>query len=168
MMHLMDRVLQRDSQPLTVVSLIFSNYEQSSEKLKRPHLTKLFNLLSRSFEIQARNQHSQGGKQKPVDQLLGGFQDLLQEDLKTNYSSEEKSAEEAKNRGVLRNVTWGRKVTTIQSSLIKRFLKSEGTIVKENQKIFLCEACGFIGVGDSPPDVCPICKAPSMRFVSLS
>jgi rubrerythrin len=166
MMHLMNRVIQRDSQPLSVLSLLFSNYAQSSEKLKRPHLTKYFNLLSRSFELQAMDQQ-RGIKDKPFNKLLSGFQGSIQEDLKKNYVSEEKGAQKSKNRGALRNFTWGKKVTTIQNSLIKRFLQSEGALVKENQRIFVCEACGFIGIGNGPPDLCPVCKAPSTRFVSF-
>ena len=31
-------------------------------------------------------------------------------------------------------------------------------------KKFVCEVCGYVHEGDSPPDECPICKAPASQF----
>lgn len=30
---------------------------------------------------------------------------------------------------------------------------------------FVCPVCGYVHVGDSAPDVCPVCKAPGSKFI---
>ena len=35
-------------------------------------------------------------------------------------------------------------------------------------KKYVCSVCGYVHVGDSPPDACPICKAPASKFVLQS
>ena len=31
-------------------------------------------------------------------------------------------------------------------------------------KKFVCSVCGYVHEGDSPPDFCPVCKAPASKF----
>lgn len=31
-------------------------------------------------------------------------------------------------------------------------------------KKFVCSICGYVHQGDTPPDVCPLCKAPASKF----
>ncbi len=35
-------------------------------------------------------------------------------------------------------------------------------------KKFVCTVCGYIHEGDTPPDFCPICKAPASKFKELT
>ena len=35
-------------------------------------------------------------------------------------------------------------------------------------KKFICTICGYIHEGDTPPEVCPICKADSSKFKELN
>ena len=35
-------------------------------------------------------------------------------------------------------------------------------------KKFVCQICGYVHEGDSAPDACPICKAPSNKFTEQS
>ena len=35
-------------------------------------------------------------------------------------------------------------------------------------KQFRCPVCGYVHVGDSAPDFCPVCKAPGDSFIALS
>ena len=32
-------------------------------------------------------------------------------------------------------------------------------------KKWVCTVCGYVHVGDTPPEACPICKAPSSKFI---
>lgn len=32
-------------------------------------------------------------------------------------------------------------------------------------KKFVCAICGYVYEGDTPPESCPVCKAPSSKFV---
>ena len=148
---------------LSMISLFLSNFGEACEKQRRPRMAKLFGILARSYEIQAIN----GVKQADVNQLLKDFQESLGDDLEQHYPVVETMAREQGNRGVLRMKTWGAKVTTIQNSLIKRYQKSGKALLKEGQKLYVCGACGFIGVGTEPPAVCPVCKAPAARFYAV-
>ena len=35
-------------------------------------------------------------------------------------------------------------------------------------KKYVCGVCGYVHEGDSPPDVCPVCKAPASKFILQS
>lgn len=35
-------------------------------------------------------------------------------------------------------------------------------------KKFRCPVCGYIHEGDTPPEVCPVCKVPGSKFVEMS
>ncbi len=88
---------------------------------------------------------------------------LLDIDLKQNYPIAFEQSKEDQDRGALRALTWSEKVSKIVNSLISRYNK-EGTKFLENTKIFVCEICGFIFVGDQAPEVCPVCKVPKLKI----
>ena len=35
-------------------------------------------------------------------------------------------------------------------------------------KKWVCQVCGYVHVGDAPPEQCPICKAPASKFLEQS
>ena len=37
----------------------------------------------------------------------------------------------------------------------------------ENTNVFVCTICGFIYIGDNPPQLCPVCKVPSWKFEKI-
>ena len=87
-------------------------------------------------------------------------------DVETDYPALQSAGTAAGDRGVLRAIKWGDKVTTAQRALIDRYA-SKGYELLEGKQLFVCEACGFIFLGNDPPDICPVCKAPSTRFSSV-
>ena len=48
-------------------------------------------------------------------------------------------------------------------SLLTRY-QAEGERMLENTGVFVCSVCGFVYVGDVPPEICPVCKVPSWKF----
>ena len=48
-------------------------------------------------------------------------------------------------------------------SLLTRY-QAEGERMLENTDVFVCSVCGFVYVGDVPPEICPVCKVPSWKF----
>ena len=167
MTNLIDKVLEQRKDPYDVLGLVFSNFQQASQKQKKPNLEKLFSLLCASFEIQAKNREKDSILQKDQKELLEAFQKSMQADLERHFSEGFDKATVLGNRAVLRALTWGKKVNAIQNTLIKRFLQLGDKLIKENERIQVCQACGFIMVKDSPPDICPVCKAPAKRFVTF-
>ena len=55
------------------------------------------------------------------------------------------------------------KVTVILNSLVQRYQR-EGSAFLRNTQIWVCSVCGFAYVGDTPPELCPVCKVPAWKF----
>lgn len=91
----------------------------------------------------------------------------LVDDIENSYPKIALLAEAAEDRGALRCVTWGKKVTAIQKSILARYEK-QGEALFEGKGLYVCEACGFIAISKEIPDLCPICKAPASRFIKIS
>jgi len=92
---------------------------------------------------------------------------LLGEDDAKFIAPIRNSAAAHADRGALRMAAWAGKVQAIQKSVTDRYLK-KGEDLLEGKSIFVCEACGFIFIGDEAPDICPVCKAPALRFQKIA
>ena len=167
MMNLMGKVTEKRKKPYDVLSLVFSNFRLASEKQERPNLGRLFATLSSVFGIQAKNSLKDSILKEERGTIRESLQELVDEELNEGYPKGFEVSEKLRQRGVLRAYTWGKKVATIQSSLLKRYAKLGEDLIKEDEKIHICSACGFIMIKAAVPDICPVCKAPSGRFESL-
>ena len=83
------------------------------------------------------------------------------------YADVRAAADEAKDRGAARVCVWGEKVTRMLSSLVKRYLV-EGERMLEGTEIWVCSVCGFVYIGETPPELCPVCKVPAWKFEKVS
>ena len=93
----------------------------------------------------------------------GNFSNLIDKinnDLNINYKNARKIATEKKDRGALRVITWGEKVSMILKSLIDKDIPTD-------KKIFVCDICGFVYIGESKPEICPVCKVPSFKLTKI-
>ncbi len=88
---------------------------------------------------------------------------LINDDLGRAYAEANEQASAAKDRGALRALVWGEKVTKLLKSLLVRYEKQQAGLL-ENTKVWVCEICGFVYVGEQPPEICPICKVPSFKI----
>ena len=168
MEYTLEKLVKTGDYALTNAALVCSNFEQAAEKQKRENMSKLFGLLARSFLIQAMAREKARGKAPSDEKLLSSMQEAIEQDLKQSYTGGERVVKEAGHRGALRALTWGSKVSAIQKSVLKRYLKLGDELLKEGQAVHVCQACGFVGIGDAPPGICPVCKAPSSRFVTIT
>ena len=139
----------------TALSAIFSNMSKASAKQQLPEKADLFKTLSSKY-----------WKPEFEEKTWLAFKDLISNDLGLIYPELQTKAEKIGDRGVLRALSWGKKVTTIQKSLVDRYT-AKGEALIENNDLYVCEACGFIYLGTKAPDLCPVCKAPKSRFVSI-
>lgn len=140
---------------IPALSAIFSNMSKAAAKQQFEEKADLFNVLSNKL-------WTPGSKEG----TLQDFKDLISKDLSSNYPELQSKAEKVGDRGVLRALRWGRKVATIQKSLVDRYT-AKGEALIENNELFVCEACGFIYLGTKVPDLCPVCKAPKTRFLRI-
>ena len=136
------------------LSAIFSNLARGAEKQYRPEEQALFLDLAESYRTLTAPE-----PEASVQSLYA----LLEEDLSTWYPTMLKTAEEASDRGTARICVWGEKVTRMLHSLIERYLQ-EGEAFLKDTPVWICTICGFLYVGPTPPEICPVCKVPSWKF----
>lgn len=140
------------------LSAICSNLSKACSKQFRMKEAGLFSQLADYF-----------GNHAPAmeDVSFMSLETSAQEDLVKHYPSITKEAEEFGDRGTLRALTWGKKVTSIHKSLLGRYQKQQDSLL-DSGNLYVCEACGFIGLSPEVPELCPICKAPASRFTKIS
>lgn len=88
---------------------------------------------------------------------------LIQQDLQEGYPALHGAAAEEGDRGTQRICVWGEKVTNILQTLLQRWEK-EGDAFLQDTQVWVCTVCGFIYVGDTAPELCPVCKVPAWKF----
>ncbi len=90
---------------------------------------------------------------------------LLQSDI-DNYAGVRSVSDKNKDRGAARVCVWGEKVTRMLSSLVNRYL-NEGEVMLSGTDIWVCTVCGFVYIGETPPELCPVCKVPPYKFEKI-
>ncbi len=90
---------------------------------------------------------------------------LLQGDI-DDYPNVRAVADQSKDRGAARVCVWGEKVTRMLSSLVTRYL-NEGEEMLKDTDIWICTVCGFVYIGENPPELCPVCKVPPYKFEKI-
>lgn len=68
--------------------------------------------------------------------------------------------------GAKRVLTWATKTTNIINTIVKNY-NEKGIEYIKNNKIWVCDICGFVFIGDVPPQVCPICKVPNFKILEV-
>lgn len=139
------------------LSALCSNLAKGCTKQLRSEEAALFMQLSDYYK---------GKSSRSTDKQLSDLLELVHNDLSTGYPQANQTASGDADRGALRALVWGEKVTTLLKSLLNRYEKQKDALL-ENTNIFVCEICGFVFVGDEPPAVCPICKVPNGKLTKL-
>lgn len=139
------------------ISALCTNLARGCEKQYKPEEAALFNELAEYFR-----KASAPAKDPDFDKLIA----LIEKDLEEGIPNAKAVATDAKDRGALRALAWSEKVTRILKSLLTRYQK-EGDAMLENTGVYVCTICGFVFIGDNPPDVCPVCKVPNWKFEKI-
>lgn len=139
------------------VSAICSNLARGCEKQYKPEEEKLFKKLA---------QYYNNGTLPAENAKLKDLLDLIDKDLNEGFPNSNAVANASIDRGALRALVWSEKVTRILKSLISRYEK-EGDRMVENTGVYVCTICGFVYIGDNPPDLCPVCKVPNWKFEKI-
>jgi len=138
----------------TELAAVCTNLEKACTKQLRGEEAATFAQLA-SFYESRREPHSDA----KIEELVA----LIDADLAGGYRSANEAAQAAEDRGSKRALLWGEKATKLLKSLLVRYEK-QGAKLTEDTGVFVCEICGFVYVGDAPPEVCPICKVPSFKI----
>ncbi|WMJ83443.1 rubredoxin [Oscillospiraceae bacterium LTW-04] len=91
---------------------------------------------------------------------------LVQKDLESGFPAANAAADQKPDRGALRALVWSEKVSRILNALLARYEK-EGDGFLTTTNVYICEICGFVYVGETPPELCPVCKVPSWKIAKV-
>ena len=133
---------------------ICSNLARGCEKQYMPRQAEDFRTLADFFRSKA-----EPAKEADMDRLLA----LIEHDLTVGYPYGNAVAGETPDRGALRCQVWSEKVTRMLKSLLTRY-QAEGEKMLENTGVWVCTVCGFVYVGETAPELCPVCKVPNWKF----
>ncbi|NDL66779.1 rubredoxin [Anaerotalea alkaliphila] len=139
------------------ISALFSNLSKGCVKQYRVEEAELFDQLAEFYK--AKSGVASEGQLK----LIGA---LVDQDLASGYGQANRIAADAEDRGALRALAWGEKVTRILNSILGRYEKQQDALL-ENTRIHVCDICGFVYIGDDLPDICPVCKVPNKKITEV-
>lgn len=146
----------KEMSPLEI-SALCTNLARGCEKQYKAEEAALFNELAGFFKTV-----TAPAKEPSVDKLV----ELIEKDLAEGFPNANAVASNINDRGALRALVWSEKVTRILKSLLNRYQK-EGDTMLQNTGVYVCTICGFVYVGDTLPDICPVCKVPNWKFEKI-
>lgn len=138
-------------------SILCSNMARGFEKQYQAEKASLLFGLADFFREQADPAES------PRCAALAEQVDL---DIRDLFVRANEAAAAANDRGAKRALVWAEKVTKIQKSILSR-LEKEGDALIADKDVYVCSICGFIYIGSTLPDLCPICKVPNWKFETV-
>lgn len=130
-----------------------TNLARGCEKQYRVEESALWTQLAQYYSSVARD----------FDGDIDSLTELAQYDAESVYPLIKDLAQQKRDRGALRALVWSEKVTAILLSLYARY-KKEGNSLLKDTKIYVCEICGYVHIGNEPPEICPICKVPKLKI----
>ncbi len=135
------------------MAALCSNLARGCEKQYMPEESALFNELAAWFTRHA-TKVSDATVETVSQQLLQNIAD---------YPETNRLCKQQGDRGAQRVLTWGEKATRMLSSLMSRYQR-EGDALLANTEIWVCSVCGFVYIGETAPELCPVCKVPAWKF----
>ena len=137
------------------ISLICSNLARGCEKQYLEEEKDLFRELSKYYE----------GLEEDKTGSLDDVINMVNSDI-NSFSKAMEVFSKYDDRGAKRVVNWANKSTNIMKVVIDTY-KEKGIDYIKNTKIWFCDICGFVYIGDNPPKVCPVCKVPSLKILEV-
>ncbi len=137
------------------ITYICSNLAKACEKEYKEEEQNLFTELATYFE-------------KKVKAESGDLEDIKQANKqeRKEIASAMKTADKNSDRGAKRVLTWATKTSNMMKIILENY-ETKGLDYIKNTKIWVCDICGFIYIGEEPPKVCPVCKVPSFKILEV-
>jgi len=139
------------------ISAICSSLAKGCEKQRLLDEMEAFTKIADYFKAKT---SAESGK--TLSDALG----MLSEDMAQGFAAANAAAKSDADRGALRSLVWSEKVSVMAKSLLERFL-NEGEAMLAGTQIYVCDICGFLYLGDAPPEICPVCKVPSFKILPI-
>ena len=149
--------IEEDLRSLTneEITYICSNLAKACEKEYKEEEQNLFAELATYFEE----------KTKEVPSTIEDIKEANKQEQK-DIEQAMKIADENSDRGAKRVLTWATKTSNMMKIILENYEKKGLDYIK-NTKIWVCDICGFIYIGEEPPKVCPVCKVPSFKILEV-
>lgn len=149
--------IEEDLRSLTneEITYICSNLAKACEKEYKEEEQNLFTELAKYFEEKTKE------KTSSLEELK-----IENEKDRKELESAMKIADNNSDRGAKRVLTWATKTSNMMKLILESYDKKGLDYIK-NTKIWVCDICGFIYIGEEPPKVCPVCKVPSFKILEV-
>ena len=137
------------------ITYICSNLAKACEKEYKEEEQNLFAELATYFE-------------EKTKEVPGTIEDIKEANKQEQKDIEQamKIADENSDRGAKRVLTWATKTSNMMKIILENY-ETKGLDYIKNTKIWVCDICGFIYIGEEPPKVCPVCKVPSFKILEV-
>lgn len=148
---------------------------KKDDSLRSAELSVIFSNISKGFEKQYKAEEAGLAKEladyyeKRTPELAKSFKELasaINQELEKKYPLASSVASEKGDRGALRALTWGEKVTRMLKSVLARYEK-EGDDLLKGVDVYVCDICGYIYIGNDLPEICPVCKVPKYKLLKV-
>lgn len=149
--------IEEDLRSLTneEITYICSNLAKACEKEYKEEEQNLFAELATYFE-------------EKTKEVPGTIEDIKEANKQEQKDIEQamKIADENSDCGAKRVLTWATKTSNMMKIILENYEKKGLDYIK-NTKIWVCDICGFIYIGEEHPKVCPVCKVPSFKILEV-
>lgn len=149
--------IEEDLRSLTneEITYICSNLAKACEKEYKEEEQNLFAELATYFE-------------EKTKEVPGTIEDIKETNKQEQKDIEQamKIADENSDRGAKRVLTWANKTSNMMKIILENY-ETKGLDYIKNTKIWVCDICGFIYIGEEPPKICPVCKVPSFKILEV-
>ena len=138
-------------------SIICSNMALSCEKQRMLKQGEQFKLLAEACRKQA-------GSLAQADWDREAL--LSKQAVKELYPEAEAAAKTIGDRGALRAITWTGRAAMKLDILVQQQAAGKLKIAPQ-EDVYVCSICGYIHIGTEPPERCPVCNVPALKFVKV-
>lgn len=137
------------------IAYICSNLAKACEKQYLEEEQNIFLKLKNHYLNKAKIQNGN----------LKDIQNNIDNDIK-EFETAMNIADKYQDRGAKRVINWASKSTNMMNVILNNY-QEKGIDYIKNNKIWVCDICGFIYIGPTPPETCPICKVPNLKILEV-
>ena len=135
------------------MAALCTNLSRACEKQYKPEQAAEFAFLAERFSALA---------QPVADASVERVEALLGETLSA-YPGTRAAVDARGDRGAARALVWGEKADRMLAALMEQYARM-GEAMLQGTEVWVCTACGFVYIGDTPPEQCPVCRVPAWKF----
>jgi len=140
-------------------------YAEKAEREHLPNIAKMFRAIAYAEFVHASNHFKALKKLNNTKENLGDAYHGETFEIEEMYPAYKEVAQLQGEKSAVRTIDWALQAEKTHAEMYKEAkARAEKGEDEEVQTIWVCEVCGYTEVGDSVPDVCPVCGAKPEAF----